>query len=79
MIPMMKQDVNRRLKRTSKREMANLTTFIEKGCLKDKRTIMDAGDETRDKDVEDISVRRHSCKNTDESFYTKLDVRVLLT
>lgn len=40
---------------------------------------MDAGDETRDKDIEDISARRHSCKNTDESFYTKLDVRVLLT
>ena len=61
--------MNQRLKRTEG-GMANLSTFItRKGCarrrLKGRKTIMDTGDETKDKDIEAIPARRHSCKNPD--------------
>ena len=49
--------------------MANLSFNTRKRyarrCLKDRRTIMDTGDETKDKDIEDIPASRHSCKNPD--------------
>ena len=50
--------------------MANLSTFITRkgyACrrLKARRTVTDTGDETKDKGIEAIPARRHSCKNPD--------------
>ncbi|KIM64143.1 hypothetical protein SCLCIDRAFT_1213557, partial [Scleroderma citrinum Foug A] len=48
----------------------NLSTFITRkgyACrrLKARRTVTDTGDETKDKGIEAIPARRHSCKNPD--------------